>query len=128
MPLTPIDPGWGWDDKIPLKQAIRAGNVLYISGQIALDPGGSLVGAGDMKAQAQRVFENIEKLLTLAGARWENVAKVTAYLTDMSRYGEYNEVRRQYFREHHPASTTVAVPALAFPGLLVEVEAIAHLD
>jgi len=123
---TKIDPGWAWDDNIPLAQGIQAGNVLYISGQIALDPDGKLVGAGDMRAQSQRVFENIEKLLAIAGFRLENVVKITAYLTDMSRFGEYNEVRGRFLKDHRPASTTVQVGALAFPGLLVEVEAIAQ--
>ena len=122
-----IDPGWQWDDKIPLAQAVKVGEVLYISGQIALDPAGTLVGAGDMKAQSQRVFENIEAILRMAGGTLENVVKITAYLTDMSRYGEYNEVRGRFLKDHRPASTTVQVVALAFPGLLVEVEAIAHL-
>ena len=122
-----IDPGWQWDDKIPLAQAVKLGEVLYISGQIALDPAGKLVGAGDMKAQSQRVFENIEAILKMAGGTLENVVKITAYLTDMSRYGEYNEVRGKFLEGHRPASTTVQVVALAFPGLLVEVEAIAHL-
>ena len=122
-----IDPGWQWDDKIPLAQAVKVGEVLYISGQIALDPSGALVGAGDMKAQSQRVFENIAAILRMAGGTLENVVKITAYLTDMSRYGQYNEVRGRFLKDHRPASTTVQVMALAFPGLLVEVEAIAHL-
>ena len=122
-----IDPGWQWDDKIPLAQAVKVGEVLYISGQIALDPSGALVGAGDMKSQSQRVFGNIEAVLKMAGGTLENVVKITAYLTDMSRYGEYNEVRGRFLKNHRPASTTVQVVALAFPGLLVEVEAIAHL-
>lgn len=124
---TNVDPGWAWDDKIPLSQAIKAGNVLYVSGQIALNPDGSLFGAGSMKAQSERVFENIETLLRLAGATFENVVKITAYLTDMSQYSQYNEVRGRFLKEHRPASTTVQVAALAFPGLVVEVEAIAHL-
>ena len=122
-----IDPGWQWDDKIPLAQAVKVGEVLYISGQIALDPSGALVGADDMKAQSQRVFGNIEAILRMAGGTLENVVKITAYLTDMSRYGEYNEVRGKFMKDHLPASTTVQVVALAFPGLLVEVEAVAHL-
>jgi len=66
-----IDPGWQWDDKIPLAQAVKVGEVLYISGQIALDPSGALVGAGDMKAQSQRVFGNIEAILRMAGGTLE---------------------------------------------------------
>jgi reactive intermediate/imine deaminase len=122
-----LDPGWKWDDRIPMAQAVQVGSVLYISGQIALDPDGALVGPGDMKAQSRRVFENIEALLRAAGATIRNVVKITAYLTDMSHYQQYNEVRGTFLKDHRPASTTVQVTALAFPGLLVEVEAIAHL-
>ena len=122
-----VDPGWAWDDKIPLSQAVLVDGILYISGQIALNPDGSLFGAGDMKAQCQRVFENLDVLLKRAGASFENVVKLTAYLTEMTGYADYNEVRKTFLKQHCPASTTVQVSGLAFPGLLVEVEAIAHL-
>ena len=122
-----IDPGWQWDDKIPLAQAVKVGEVLYISGQIALDPSGALALRLHIAGPHQRVFGNIEAILRMAGGTLENVVKITAYLTDMSRYGEYNEVRGKFLKDHRPASTTVQVLALAFPGLLVEVEAVAHL-
>jgi reactive intermediate/imine deaminase len=123
-----LDPGWAWDDKIPMSQAVKIGNLLFISGQIALDPGGSVVGAGDLGAQSQKVYENIEAILKKAGGSFENIVKVTAYLTDMSRYAEYNEVRARYFQKLRPASTTVEVSGLAFKGLLVEVEAVAFIS
>ena len=124
---TEIDPGWAWDDKIPMSQGVRVGNLLYISGQIALDPSGKVVGENDMAAQARKVYENIGQILGQAGGTFANVIKVTAFLTDMSRYAQYNEVRAKVFGGLRPASTTVAVTALAFPGLLVEVEAVAYL-
>ena len=122
-----LDPGWAWDDKIPMSQGVKVGNLVYISGQIALDPDGKVVGEGDMRAQSQRVYENIEAILKKAGGSFENIVKVTAYLTDMSRYLQYNEVRAKAFKNYRPASTTVEVTGLAFKGLLVEVEAIAYL-
>ncbi len=122
-----LDPGWAWDDKIPMSQAIKVGNLLYISGQIALDPDGKVIGENDMAAQSQKVYQNIEAILKKAGGTFENVVKVTAFLTDMSRYPQYNEVRSQFFKTHRPASTTVEVCGLAFKGLLVEVEAVAYI-
>ena len=122
-----VDPGWKWDDKIPMSQAIRIGDFVYVSGQIALDSDGKVVGEGDMRAQAQRVFDNIDTILRRAGGSMEHIVKITAYLTDMSRYSEYNEVRAKLFSNYRPASTTVEVSGLAFKGLLVEVEAIAYL-
>ncbi len=122
-----MDPGWAWDDKIPMSQGVKIGNFLYISGQIALDPGGKVVGENDMGAQSQKVYENIEAILKQAGGTFENIIKVTAYLTDMSRYPQYNEVRSKVFKNYRPASTTVEVSGLAFKGLLVEVEAVAYI-
>ncbi len=124
---TELDPGWAWDDRIPMSQAVKIGNFLYISGQIALDPNGKLVGENDMAAQSRRVYENIEAILKQAGGTFENVIKVTAYLTDMSRYQQYNEARSKAFKSCRPASTTVEVSGLAFKGLLVEVEAVAYI-
>ena len=122
-----IDPGWAWDDGLSLAQAVKAGDWLYISGQVALDPGGNVVGRGDMRAQSQRVFENIEAILQQAGGALDNLVRITAYLTDMSRYPEYNEVRTKFLGARPPASTTIQVSGLAFEGLLVEVDAVAHL-
>jgi len=122
-----LDPGWAWDDKIPMAQAVKMGNLLFISGQIALDPGGKVVGENDMAAQSRKVYDNIEAILDQAGGTFENIVKVTAYLTDMSRYPQYNEVRAKVFQKYRPASTTVEVSGLAFPGLLVEVEAVAFI-
>ena len=122
-----IDPGWSWDDRLSLSQAVKAGNWLYISGQIALDPGGNVVGKGDMRAQSQRVFENIAAILQQAGGTLDNLVRITAYLTDMSRYLEYNEVRTKFLGTRPPASTTVQVSCLAFDGLIVEVDAVAYL-
>ena len=122
-----IDPGWAWDDGLSLSQAVKAGDWLYISGQVALDPGGNVVGRGNMRAQSQRVFENIEAILQQAGGALDNLVRITAYLTDMSRYPEYNEVRTKFLGARPPASTTIQVSGLAFEGLLVEVDAVAHL-
>ena len=122
-----VDPGWAWDDRLSLSQAVKAGDWLYISGQIALDPDGNVVGKGDMRAQSQRVFENIEAILQQAGGALDNLVRITAYLTDMSRYTEYNEVRTKFLGTCPPASTTIQVSGLAFEGLLVEVDAVAHL-
>ncbi len=122
-----IDPGWSWDDRLSLSQAVKAGGWLYISGQIALDPGGNVVGKGDMRAQSQRVFENIAAILQQAGGTVDNLVRITAYLTDMSRYQEYNEVRTKFLGARPPASTTVQVAGLAFDGLVVEVDAVAYL-
>ena len=126
--LVEIDPDWKWDDNLSMSQGIRIGNFLYLSGQISLDADGVLVGRGSMTEQSKRVFQNIETILDRAGARPEHIFKISAFLTDMSRYSEYSAERTRFFMGRKPASTTVQVSALAFEGLLVEVEAVAYIE
>jgi 2-iminobutanoate/2-iminopropanoate deaminase len=120
-----VDPGWAWDDRLPLAQGKQIGNTIYVSGQIAYDPDGKLVGEGDMKAQTRQVFENIQRVLESAGSGLEDIVKITTYITDGSKFMDMLAVRSEIFGNDPPASTAVVVAALAFPALLIEVEAIA---
>ena len=108
-----------------MSQGIQIGNAVYTSGQVAMDSDGNVVGEGDMKAQARRALENVQSVLEAAGASMGDVVKVTVYVTDISRLGETHEVRGEFFPDPPPASTGIKVSALAFPGLLIEIEAIA---
>jgi len=98
---------------------------VYISGQIALDRGGNVVGAGDMKAQAEQVFKNLEAALTAGGAKFADVVKMNTYTTDISQIQAIREVRGKYFGQVAPASTLVQVVHLARPELLLEIEVVA---
>ena len=98
---------------------------VYIAGQIAFDKDGKIVGAGDMKAQAEQVFKNLQTALEAAGAKFSDVVKMNTYLTDMGQAPAVREVRARYFGETTPASTLVQVAALARPELMLEVEVIA---
>jgi reactive intermediate/imine deaminase len=98
---------------------------IYISGQIAYDKDGTLVGAGDMKAQAEQVFKNLETALTAAGAKFADVVKMNSYITDMSKAQAVRDVRTRYFGESVPASTFVEVKGLVRPELLLEIEVVA---
>jgi reactive intermediate/imine deaminase len=100
---------------------------IYISGQIAYDKDGKLVGAGDMQAQAEQVFKNLEAALTAAGAKFSDVVKMNSYITDMSRIQAVRDVRARYFKDSLPASTFVQVAGLVRPDLLLEVEVVAVL-
>ena len=124
-PRKRIDPGWKWDDNFSISHAIQVGDTVYVSGQVAMDSDGNVVGPGDMKAQTRQALENVKALLEAAGASMEDVVKITVYLTDMSRLRETHEVRTVFFPDPPPASTAIGVTALAFPGLLVEIEAVA---
>jgi reactive intermediate/imine deaminase len=98
---------------------------VYISGQIAFDKDGTVVGAGDMKAQAEQVFRNLQAALDAAGAKFSDVVKMNTYLTDMSKAPAVREVRARYFGETTPASTLVQVVSLVRPELMLEIEVIA---
>jgi len=98
---------------------------IYISGQIALDKDGKVVGEGDMKAQAEQVFKNLEAALTAAGAKFTDVVKMNTFITDMDKAAAVREVRARYFGETTPASTLVQVVKLARPEFMLEIEVIA---
>ena len=106
--------------------AVKVGDALYISGQIAYDKNDQIVGKGDMAAQTTQVFENMKALLESAGMSFDNVVKITAYLTDLANRPAFHKVRERYFTSSPlPASTLVIVKGLIDPDLLVEVEAVA---
>ena len=117
-----LDPGWSWDDTFGFSQAVRAGNLLFIAGQVALDASGNVVGRGDMKAQTKQVFENTKKLLEMAGATFDDIVDLTLYVVDMSRMKEIREVRRQYLTSEPPSMTAVGVTRLVMPELLLEMK------
>ena len=99
---------------------------LYLSGQIALDAKGNLVGAGDFAAQAEQVFANIDTALKASGASFRHVVKINMYVTDMTQLKVLRAARDKYIdTQHPPASTLVEVSKLARDGLLLEVEATA---
>jgi enamine deaminase RidA (YjgF/YER057c/UK114 family) len=105
---------------------VTAGRPVYIAGQVALDPTGRLVGPGDIRAQAEQVFDNLGAALEAVGARFEQVVKLTYYLLDATQLPVVREVRDRYVNiQQPPASTAVEVRRLARDDLLIEVEAVA---
>jgi len=110
----------------PYNQAIRAGDFLFCSGQIPLEPKTGELVTGDVAAQTRRVMENVRAVLAAASATFANVAKTTIYLVDMNDFAAVNEVYGSYFSESPPARSTVAVAALP-RGSRVEIEVIAEL-
>ena len=108
----------------PYSQAIQAGNLLFCSGQIPLDPVSGEVVDGDVRRQAEQVMENIAAVLSAAGAGFNDVVKATVFLVEMGDFGAVNEVYGRYFSGHKPARSTVAVKSLP-RGVLLEIEVIA---
>lgn len=108
---------------------VSRGRLVFISGQVAQDAAGNVVGAGDLAAQTRQVFENLKTALAASGATFKDVVKLTSFIVDMSQIEKYRDVRSEYLKgnPHPPTSTTVAVPRLVREDYLLEVEAIAVL-
>jgi reactive intermediate/imine deaminase len=104
---------------------MRVGDLLFVSGQAAIDERGQLVGIGDFDAQAERAFKNLELVLEAGGSSLRDVAKVTIFLTDMSNFAKIVELRGKWFSEPYPADSIIQVTALALPELEIEIEAVA---
>lgn len=105
--------------------AVLAGDLLFVSGVLAVDREGALVGGEDVVAQARQVFANLRAVLEAGGCGFEDVVKVTVFLTDVDDRPLINPVRQGVFGDARPASTLVEVSRLALPGAKIEVEAVA---
>ncbi len=110
----------------PYNQAIRAGDFLFCSGQIPIDPATGELVTGDIAAQTHRVMQNVRAVLAAGDATFANVVKTTIYLVDMNDFAAVNAAYGEYFTGVAPARSTVAVAALP-KGSRVEVEVLAHL-
>ena len=111
-----------------LAQGHRVGDLLFISGQTALNDNGELVGIGSFDIQAEKAFENLDKVLKAGGSSLKNVVKVTILLRDMSNFNKIVALRGKYFSAPYPADTIMEVSALFSPDALIEIEAIAVAD
>ncbi|WP_291828451.1 RidA family protein [Marinobacter sp.] len=101
------------------------GNLVFLSGQAALDQHGQIRGVGDIDAQINQAMANIERALNAAGSGVDRIFKITVYLTDMAHFDSVMKMRERYFKKPWPADTTVGVSALALPELMVELDVIA---
>lgn len=107
-----------------ISQAIRVGNLVYLSGQASLDRDGNVIGAGDFDAQAEQTFANLKAVLETAGSGLDRVVKVTIFLKDMANFPKILDLRKRYFSKPYPADTIVEISALGLPELEIEIEAI----
>ena len=110
----------------PYSQAIKAGGLLFVSGQIPIDPATGTLAAGDIAAQTRRVFQNIGEILKAAGASFDHVVRTTVYLKDMNDFAAMNEVYGTFFSAPAPARATVQVARLP-KDAMVEIDVIAAI-
>jgi reactive intermediate/imine deaminase len=126
MPRTPIHTPLAPQAIGTYSQAIRAGDTVYLSGQIPLDPASGELVTGDMEAQVRRVFENLKAVAEAAGSDLAHIVKLTVYLTDLAHFALVNRVMAEYFTQPYPARAAVGVAALP-KGAAVEMDAILAL-
>ena len=107
--------------------AVVAGGTLYVSGLVATDERGGIVGAGDVVEQTRQIFRNLRLILDAAGAGPSDVAKLTIFMRDVDQRPLINPIRQEFFGVHRPASTLVEVSRLVREELLIEIEAVAVL-
>ena len=122
-----VDPGWEWTKKFNFWVGWKLGDTVQLSGLVAFDSDGAVVGEGDVYAQSVKTFENIEEALATVGGKRSDIVKITTYLTDMSGYADFSRARAERFPGGVPSSSTVVSPQLIKPELLVEIEAMAIL-
>ena len=111
----------------PLTQAIKQGNMLFVSGQVPVDSKTMTVVSDSFTEQTRHVLRSIEQIMKTAGLTLRDVGKMTVFLTDMTRFQEMNEIYKEYFPEDPPARTCVGVKELP-RGSLIEMEAIAVIE
>lgn len=111
-----------------LSQAIRAGGLVYVSGQAGVGDDGAIAGQGDFDAQADQAFRNLDRALKAGGSSLAQVIKVTIFLTSMSHFPKIVELRRKWFSAPYPADTIVEVSGLYSPDAMIEIEAIAAVQ
>ena len=110
----------------PYSQAVRAGDTVYLSGQVPFDPATMQLVTGDIEVQARRVFENLKAVAEAAGGSLAHAVKLTIFLTDLASFARVNEVMAAYFAQPYPARSTIGVAALP-RGAQIEIECVLHL-
>jgi len=110
----------------PYSPAVRAGDFIYVSGQIPIDPATNTPVLGDIRAETRQVLSNIERILAGCGASRNDVVKCQVYLTDVNDFAAMNEVYQEFFGDAKPARTTIGVAALPMKGAKIEIDAVAY--
>ena len=124
-PDTVMSPGGNYSHAVRIETG--DGVLLFVSGQVAFDPDGALVGEGDMARQTEQVYRNLQAVLEANGATFQHVVKLSTFMTDIGQLQAMRDVRARFLPDPPPASTTVEVSGLFRPEALIEVEAVAAI-
>jgi enamine deaminase RidA (YjgF/YER057c/UK114 family) len=125
---------WDWSVPVPFSQGWKCGDFIFVGGQISADSKGRTIGPGDIETQTRNVFENIRRVLAEAGADMRDIVKFNTFYTFEGEGDEIREfwekmtkVRLEFFEEPGPVGTAIRCAGFAYPGLVIEVEAIAYV-
>ena len=123
MDRTNYSSGAKWEDIVGYSRAVKVGNIVEVTGTVAVDENNNLVGANSAYEQTRFVLQKIEKILIKTGASLEDVIRTRIYVTDISRWEEYGKAHGEFFNRIKPCTTMVEVKNLIDPSFLVEIEA-----
>jgi len=125
---TNYSSGAKWEDIIGYSRAVKVGRLIEVTGTVASDENGNVVGKDDAYRQTQYIYQKIQKVLESAGATMANIIRVRMFVTDISRWEEYGEAHSEFFKDIKPCNTMVEVSALIEPDYMIEIEATAMMD
>lgn len=125
MERTNYSSGAKWEDIVGYSRAVKMGNIIEVTGTVAVDDNNDLVGEGDAYAQTKFIIEKIEKILKNAGSSLKDVVRTRMFVTDISRWEDYGRAHGIFFKNIRPCTSMIEVKGLIEPGFLVEIEATA---
>lgn len=128
MERTNYSSGAKWEEIVGYSRAVRVGNIIEVTGTVAVDDNGEVVGKGNAYQQASFVLGKIEKVLQRAGAGMKDVIRTRMFVTDISRWEEYGKAHGEFFKDIKPCTSMVEVKGLIAPEYLIEIEATAIVD
>ncbi|HRF18487.1 MAG TPA: RidA family protein [Chitinophagaceae bacterium] len=128
MSRTNYSSGAKWEDIVGYSRAVRVGNIIEVTGTVAVDENNQLVGKDNAYAQTRFIIEKIERVLKRAGSSLKDVVRTRMYVTDIARWEEYGKAHGEFFKDIKPCTTMVEVKGLIAPEYLIEIEATAIIS
>ena len=128
MQRTNYSSGAKWEDIVGYSRAVKIGNIIEVTGTVAVDENNMLVGNNDAYAQTKFIIEKIEKVLQQAGASLSDVVRTRMFVTDISRWEEYGKAHGEFFKDIRPCTSMIEVKGLIAPEYLIEIEATAVIQ